>query len=174
MSIFLLQSLPGEVIPPLDLIPPWFFNSLKYALISLLVSLVVSYIMYKLVKKSEEIPGYIPKPTKFPARSKSRSIYDEINILKQKYHKSKEYREGLHELSSALRSYLETKSGMQVEEMTSKEIEERLKSKELGSLFRGMGSVQFGIQQPDENEFNHQVQNSIDSLKKFNRSKSKS
>ncbi|MBE7440733.1 MAG: hypothetical protein HS115_19980 [Spirochaetales bacterium] len=75
--------------------------------------------------------------------------------LQEQTQKHGDYRQGCHDLSRLLKETLEKSTGMQIEEMTAREIEKHLVS---GGFFLELCHWQFGSLTPDRESFRQLIQ----------------
>ena len=92
----------------------------------------------------KEIQKRKPRPPVQPAEV----LKERIEIIQKNYSSNFQYRDGLHELSALMRSHFESKTGIEIEEMTSHEISKRIKDKKVGKFFYNLSSLQFGKENP--------------------------
>ena len=65
------------------------------------------------------------------------------------------------------KTYLEKTSGLQVEEMTAKEIASFIAHKDIKNLFEDMILIQFGKQEPEDDEFEDVIQQARKAIKAY-------
>nr|MBP9165571.1 hypothetical protein [Leptospiraceae bacterium] len=90
-----------------------------------------------------------PRPPVQPAEV----LKERIEIIQKNYSSNFQYRDGLHELSALMRTHFESKTGIEMEEMTAEEITSRLKDKKITKFFIDLTSLQFGKENPMKSEF---------------------
>jgi hypothetical protein len=154
MIILFQANLPAPPQPFLPLIPEWVVKLAKYTPLTLLFLAIVFGFLWWLYKKQKdwiEPKPYIPEEV--PVVNQ-KTFFQELDSIRKKHAKAQSFRMGLHEISMRLKTYLETISGKQVEEMTSEEITEHI-STDLGNLFRKLALAQFGEPEPTSTEYHH-------------------
>lgn len=158
MIYFFLATLPHSIHPSLPLIVEtgdlsehlW-----KYVLLLFLLG-VLFYLIYYFKKAQKEKPalGYL--------YSKKRivNIQKEFQVIKEKTQNSGEFRDGVHELASLLREYIEQESPQRIKitALTVEELNTILESKNSKDLFEELLEVQFGQASPEKESFEEIVQ----------------
>lgn len=164
-----MHQLPVDLLKPLPIIPDWFFPTLKAIGWSLLAMVVLTIAIYLYLRYRKKIPEYVPKYREDMeyAQNHYREVYDTINRIKMKYLKNQSFRDGLHDLSASLKTYLERATGMEIEEMTSEEIGSSLDNKGITEFFYRMSLLQFGRVAPGEKEFLSAINHSRRTIKNF-------
>ena len=147
--IFLLAELPNGIAPPVHMFD-WRYNQEVRNWILLPILLLALYWLYRYFKNMQkEIQKRKPRPPVQPAEV----LKERIEIIQKNYSSNFQYRDGLHELSALMRSHFESKTGIEIEEMTSHEISKRIKDKKVGKFFYNLSSLQFGKENPMKSEF---------------------
>lgn len=166
MILAAYSKLPIDLYGIDHILPQW-LRYLYYTLwaigifvaFALFINLLFKYLEYRQEHKREKA---IPKE-KFDRKKAS----TELKKLLDKMANSKDYRPGVHEISSILRSYLEFKLKIPVEEMTAHEMKKKLKrNTSLGEFFEDLGCSQFQENTPEEQEFLKLFNNAMDLIKR--------
>ncbi|MEM7181857.1 MAG: hypothetical protein AAF518_13150 [Spirochaetota bacterium] len=164
-----MQKLPAELLQPLPIIPTWFFLLFKSLLIIILVATVLIWLFYKF--RDKKLIGTKHVAVEATPRTEQNTQYSEIldtiNRIKFKYKKSEKFRDGLHELSSTLKTYFENKLGFEIEEMTPTEIQATIDRKNITALFQQMSFLQFGRNEPKEDDFLSIIELTRKTIKEF-------
>ena len=162
----LAQNLPAGISDPLHILPPWSSIALVIAAIILIVAILIWAIAYFLSKRIQ----HKKPPPELAAPYQDGSISGTINSIEKKYTKSREYREGCHVLSAVMKSHIEKKSGVEIEEMTPDEIILSLKSN-AGLYFEDLGTLQFRKKNPLKKEFVNACESSKKTAKNRHRAR---
>lgn len=172
MNLFLAEQLPASPEPFLKIIPDWILDINNSSILAILATIATIFFLWWLFKpNSNPNPVMDTNPYIPPPKPKNEDVFEGIERIRDTYKKKNLLRDGLHELSRHIRTYLEKQTGKDIEEMTSTEIGDSLKSDELKKLFYNLANLQFGKQEPAENEYLHIFKQSITSIKKFMASK---
>lgn len=147
MGSFFLR-LAGEPAGPLHILSPWTIAMLKFVLALAVVSLVVLFFLWLAKEKKRKRTARRP----YPGRTRPQSIEEKITELRDFFMGRKEYREGCHMLSAEMKTWLESLTAMQVEEMTVREITRNLGS-ETGEFFQELSELQFDLRNPSRKKF---------------------
>jgi hypothetical protein len=145
-SFFL--SLPGGPAGPLHILSPWVIVLLKFLLAAAVAAVVVSVFLLLARQKKRRRQARRPYPGRLPPLS----IEQRIVILRDFFLERKDYREGCHALSAEMKTWLESITAMQVEEMTVREITRSL-GEDAGDFFRELGELQFDLRNPSKRKF---------------------
>ncbi len=147
--IFLLAELPNGIAPPVHMFD-WRYNQEVRNWILLPILLIAMYWLYRYFKnRQKEIQKRKPRTPVQPAEV----LKERIEIIQKNYSSNFQYRDGLHELSALMRNHFESKTGIEIEEMTAEEIKSRIKDKKVSSFFSNLSELQFGKQNPMKSEF---------------------
>ncbi|MBK8398201.1 MAG: hypothetical protein IPL26_23545 [Leptospiraceae bacterium] len=147
--IFFLAELPNGIAPPIHMFD-WRYNQDIRNWILLPILLITLYWFYRYFKNLQKdiIKRKPPKPI-----VSSEVLKEKIETVERNYSSNFKYREGLHELSLILKSHFESKTGIEIEEMTAEEISKRIKDKKVIGFFNNLSSLQFGKKNPLKSEF---------------------
>ncbi len=170
--IFLLAELPNGIAPPVHMFD-WRYNQEVRNWILLPILLLALYWLYRYFKNMQkEIQKRKPKP---PVQSPE-VLKERLEIIQRNYSSNFQYREGLHELSALMRAHFESKTGIELEEMTTEEIVSRLKDKKITKFFVELTNLQFGKENPMKSEFDEVFTDAkiASGLEKFSKKKEKS
>lgn len=147
MGSFFLR-LAGEPAGPLHIISPWTIAMLKFVLALAVASLAVWLFLRLAREKKRKRTARRP----YPGRARPQSIEEKITALRDFFMGRKEYREGCHMLSAEMKTWLESVTAMQVEEMTVREITRNL-GPETGEFFKELSELQFDLRNPSKKRF---------------------
>lgn len=146
---FILAELPNGIAPPVHLFN-WQYNQDVRNWILLPILLLILFWLYRYFKSMQkEIPKRKPRIPLLPTEA----LKEKIEIIEKNYSSNFMYREGLHELSLIMRTYFESKTGVEIEEMTVEEISKKVKDKKVVNFFSNLSSLQFGKNNPIKSEF---------------------
>ena len=93
-----------------------------------------------------------PAPAPAKAAVRVSGAGDRIRGIRERYERSREYRQGCHELSSALREHFDTKKSP-LAALTAGEIVLRLGETSLARLFQTLAELQFSRDEPTSRAF---------------------
>jgi hypothetical protein len=147
--IFLLAELPNGIAPPVHMFD-WHYNQDVRNWVLLPILLITLYWLYRYFKNVQrEIPKRKPRISILSPEF----LKEKIDIIQKNYSSNFQYRDGLHELSSIMRTHFESKTGIEIEEMTTEEIAKKVKDKKVVSFFSSLSLLQFGKDNPLKSEF---------------------
>lgn len=143
-------ELPAKVHEPLHILPPYLYVLLKllwYLFWTFIIFAVLAYLWSK-------IKNYLQNKQQLPVQKKGgKPIKKRITDVKDFYSRSGEFRKGCHVLSALMKSHFEEITGYEIEEMTVSEIKKIFNKKEPYGFFRKLANLQYGIQEPDRDDF---------------------
>jgi len=142
------QNLPAGLADPLHILPPWSTIALTAALILLVVAILIWAVAFFLSRRQPE--GKFISEIAEPYRDGS--ISGKISKIRDEYTGSRDYRQGCHALSAVMKSHIEKRSGLDIEEMTPDEITVSLKGN-AGLYFEDLSELQFRKKNPLKREF---------------------
>jgi hypothetical protein len=147
--IFFLAELPNGIAPPVHMFD-WRYNQEVRNWILLPILLITLYWLYRYFKNlQKEIQKRKPR---LPVHTAD-TLKEKIEIIQRNYSSNFQYRDGLHELSALMRFHFESKTGIEIEEMTAEEIKYRIKDKKVSNFFLNLSFLQFGKEEPMKSEF---------------------
>ena len=143
----IVKDLPEGLAGPLHILDPIVETAL-YVVLALVVLLIglyaLAYWLYNRRRRPET-------PPKVAVRSRG-AIVEAIQEIRSGYAERKHYRTGCHALSSLMKTHIEEKTGLEIEEMTPGEIDLCLKKNAAG-YFRQLSYLQFSRHNPKRDEF---------------------
>lgn len=154
----LTMDLPAEPHGFLHILPGWLPLLLGLALILLLLATALWLFAYWYSRHRKKAKP----PASFPAATTD--IGREIANLRRRIQRSEDYREGCHLLSALLKQHLERKTGLEIEEMTAREIAQFTEGLP-ARFFVELSGLQFGRAEPKGDDFDRMVKLS-DQLRK--------
>ncbi|MCB1191154.1 MAG: hypothetical protein H7A23_15745 [Leptospiraceae bacterium] len=154
-------QLPNGLIGPLQILPCWFQNVIYFIVFLPLLIALLYYIQKRVLKKLPQ--SKIDTTHSIPKKQtiKRDGIKNEILVIKKIYSETKEYREGLYALFALVKTRLEKLTGKEIEEMTLTEIEHILSEKHILQFLKKITSLQYQKNEPDENDFNDAISESL-------------
>ena len=147
-----VKDLPTGLADPLHIFPPWSSTFLLIAIALLLLAIlfwVLAY-LYSKYRQNQEARPYQAPSMDGHNRKDTLGVIDSIRV---KYQETRNYREGCHMLSAAVKTHIETKTGLEVEEMTPGEIARNIEGEETARFFNKLGGLQFNLAEPEKNDF---------------------
>jgi hypothetical protein len=148
-----LSTLPHAAVEPLSILPPWLVVMVLLAiplLLLLLMALVFWWVWRRMQKLSD---AELRQRGNVPKRPRPRGLGERIEAIRRHHLELHLYRDGCHALSGALKSHLERRTGVEVEELTVAELEPRLADSRQGQYFIDLRSCQYGRRQPGRRDF---------------------
>lgn len=169
MILAALSKLPDDLLGVRHILPLW-FNYVYLLLWTLGAFLVLSLIInlaVKLLGHMKEVAAArqaIQKKVKSLTKEELKSALAEL--LKQA-DRDKNYRLGLHQMSSLLKTYFEIRLKKEIEEMTAFEIREQIREHgELGAYFTDLSLGQYRREKPGQSDFLEHYNRTVDLVKK--------
>lgn len=145
----LLAALGAGPAGPLHVLPWWIYPA-GMLLVGAAVLAAVVWILAKIAfRKSRPRPPYRYAA---PARRLPLDITGRIRDIRAEHLRSCDYRKGCHVLSAEVKTYLESVTALQIEEMTAREIA-RCLGQSVGRFFDALASLQFAEEEPTRRAF---------------------
>lgn len=164
-----ISKLPQDLIDVHHILPIWFkyLYMFMWGLGAFLVlSLLINFLV-KLVRHLREIESARTNVQKKIQGMSEAELKIELAKLLQDVDTTKNFRSGLHRVSSLLKTYFEIRLKKEIEEMTASEILTQVKErKDLGTFFIELQVAQFKSQDPDMREFLEQYNRTVEIVKK--------
>jgi len=155
--IAIISKLPNDLKDVQHILPFWFTYLYYFAWTVgiALVAILLIYLFSKLYKYMQSLPAKKHVAAMVKERSYTRlQLNTDLKIIMDNAINNEEFRMGLHRMSGVMKSYFEIALKKEIEEMTAKEIRTHVKErKELGHFFTELTVVQYGISDPDKEEF---------------------
>ena len=145
----LLATLGAGPAGPLHVLPLWIYPAGMLLIAAAVLAAVVWVLMKIAFRKSRPRPVYRAPG---PAPTMPRDITGKIQDIRSEHLKSGDYRKGCHVLSAEVKTYLESVTARQIEEMTAREIA-RCLGESAGKFFRQLASLQFAEEEPSRKSF---------------------
>ena len=145
----LLAPLPHPLLDPLHIIDPWLLRLVLMA-IALAVLVFVAVVVFSLVLLKRWLNR--SQPVRLISR-RGPAIEDQLNDIYTFFNRSETFREGCHRISASMKTFLEMKTGREVEEMTVAEIHAHLRNEEVARYFSDLARIQFDPAEPNGADF---------------------
>ena len=143
---------------PLHILPMWIYPVGMLLVAAAVLAAVVWVLMKIAFRKSGPRPGFRPLA---PRARLPRDIAGKIKDIRGEHLKSGDYRKGCHVLSAEVKTYLESVTARQIEEMTAREIT-RCLGESVGRFFKRLASLQFAEEEPSRKAFTKICDEAID------------
>lgn len=152
----MLTKLPQNLLDPLRILPFWFAYLYWFLWIAgiALVSILFVHLTIKFIKYLQEQREEKEFKLKEERRFSKVQLQHALANIKDETLKNKNFRQGLHRISSVLKTYYEILLKKEIEEMTASEIKANIKEKkDLGDFFTELVVIQFASELPKEQDF---------------------
>ena len=149
MSFSLLATLGKGPAGPLHVLPLWIYPAGMLLIAAAVLAAVIWILMKIAFRKTRPRPPYRPAA---PPATLPRDVTGKIRDIRSEHLKSGDYRKGCHVLSAEVKTYLESVTARQVEEMTAREIT-RCLGESVGLFFKRLASLQFAEEEPSRKAF---------------------
>ena len=151
-----MTGLPAKLAEPLHIIPEWIlivFTIFKWIFIFAII-LIIIFFIYRYIQKKKIVNN------DSSVRHVSKGFEVNIASIKKRVLEEKDYRKGCFLLSNELKTYMEKKTNINVEEMTIHEIRTKFKSKNIGKFFENLRELQYQKKEPNVTDFHYIADNS--------------
>ena len=154
-----MTPLPAPPADPLHILQPTTLLALAAVAAGLLAMLLLLWLRHHLRRRARRAAPPPPTPaTAPPARQPAAGIATRIRDLEEKILASKAFREGCHRLAMLIKTHLGQRTGIDVERMTSSEIERRFDDdgeidSRIGEFMTGLSRRRYGRAEPGRRDF---------------------
>lgn len=144
------EPLPEGLAEPLHLLPPWLPEVLFWSVVVALVAALFLWWLWRRIRRAKDA---VSTPLSAPSAVVVGGLAKRIQALRKRFLELGKPRDGCHALAGELRTHLEQRSGLAVEEMTVDEIRRRFQSRKIGQFFFELRAKQFARNAPSDNDF---------------------
>jgi hypothetical protein len=169
MILAALSKLPDDLLGIRHILPVWFsyVYLLLWALGGFLVLSLLINLAIKLLNHMKEVTAARQAIRKKVRNLSKNELKTALTKLLKQTDQDKNYRLGLHNMSSLIKMYFEIRLKKEIEEMTALEIREQIREhNELGAYFTELSHSQYRRDNPGQSDFLGHYNKAVDLVKK--------
>lgn len=169
MILAALSKLPDDLLGIRHILPVWFsyVYLFLWALGGFLVLSLLINLAIKLLTHMKEVTAARQAIRKKVRNLTKKELKNALAELLKQTDRDKDYRLGLHQMSSLVKTYFEIRLKKEVEEMTALEIREQIREHdELGAYFTELSLSQYRRDKPRQSDFLGHYNKTVDLVKK--------
>jgi hypothetical protein len=141
--------LPEPLAAPVHIVPPWLIQAAPWLLLAAaFLALVLFWLWWH--RGDTDQPAY--QPGEWPVPRVRGGLAERLRELSRRFLELGQPREGCHALAAELKTHLEHRSGLDVEEMTVDEIRGRFRSRRVGEFMVDLRERQYGRTEPGDKD----------------------